>query len=92
MNDYSQYIEVARDALWLVIWLSLAPLLVSLIVGLMISFFQALTQIQEQTLTFVPKIIATILTIIILAPVMVKSLESFSEQVFELMVVASQQK
>lgn len=87
----SEYIQIASDALWLVILLSLAPLLVSLIVGLLISFFQALTQIQEQTLTFVPKIIATILTILITAPIMLESLQSFSKRVFELMVTASQQ-
>ncbi|MDQ2746010.1 MAG: flagellar biosynthesis protein FliQ [Acidobacteriota bacterium] len=85
-----EYVNVATDALWLVIWLSLAPLLVSLIVGLLVSFFQALTQIQEQTLTFVPKIIATILTILILAPTMMKSLMTFSEHVFELMTKVSQ--
>ncbi len=85
------YIEIARDALWLVIWLSLFPLIVSLIVGLLIGFFQALTQIQEPTLTFVPKIIATILTIIITAPFMMNQLMTFSGRVFELMIKASQQ-
>lgn len=87
MNDY---VEIAREALWLVIWLSLLPLLVSLIVGLLISFFQALTQIQEQTLTFVPKIIATILTILITASFMLERLTIFSEKVFDLMLKASQ--
>ncbi len=86
----NQYVEIAQEALWLVIWLSLAPLLVSLIVGLLISFFQALTQIQEQTLTFVPKIIATILTILITAPFMLIQLDTFSRKVFDLMLKASQ--
>jgi len=84
------YVEIAREALWLVIWLSLFPLLVSLIVGLLVSFFQALTQIQEQTLTFVPKIIATILTILIIAPVMLDQLMTFSNRVFVLMEQVSQ--
>ncbi len=86
------YVDIARDALWLVIWLSLFPLVVSLIVGLLISFFQALTQIQEQTLTFVPKIIATILTILITAPFMLSQLTTFSKSVFNLMIQVSQQK
>jgi len=86
----NQYVEIAQEALWLVIWLSLAPLIVSLIVGLLISFFQALTQIQEQTLTFVPKIIATILTILITAPLMLVQLDTFSRKVFDLMLKASQ--
>lgn len=84
------YVEVAREALLLVIWLSLFPLVVSLIVGLLISFFQALTQIQEQTLTFVPKIIATILTILITAPFMLDQLTTFSRHVFDLMTQVSQ--
>lgn len=84
------YVEIAAEALLLVIWLSLFPLIVSLVVGLLISFFQALTQIQEQTLTFVPKIIATILTILITAPFMLNQLENFSKKVFDLMLQASQ--
>ena len=89
--ESAQLIEIASDALWLVIKLSLAPLLVSLVVGLLISFFQALTQIQEQTLTFVPKIIATILTILITAPIMIAGLEELSQRVFSLMLIISQQ-
>lgn len=86
------YVEIAQEALVLVIWLSLAPLLVSLTVGLIVSFFQALTQIQEQTLTFVPKIIATILTILILAPYMITQLTTFSERVFKAMTEVSQRQ
>jgi flagellar biosynthesis protein FliQ len=83
------YVQIARDALWLVIWLSLLPLLASLIVGLLVSFFQALTQIQEQTLTFVPKIIITIIVILITANFMLSQLITFSNRVFELMVQVS---
>ena len=49
--------EIARDALYLIIKVSLPVLLVSLVIGLAISIFQTVTSIQEQTLTFVPKII-----------------------------------
>jgi len=80
------YVEIARQALWLVIWLSLLPLLASLVVGLIISFFQALTQIQEQTLTFVPKIIVTILVILITANFMLNQLMIFSARIFDLML------
>lgn len=54
-------------------------LLVSMIVGLMISIFQAVTQIQEQTLTFVPKMIAIILIMVILGPFISKTLIQFIE-------------
>lgn len=80
------YVQIAREALWLVITLSLLPLLASLIVGLLISFFQALTQIQEQTLTFVPKIIVTIIVILITANFMLNQLMIFSYRVFDLML------
>ena len=56
---------IASDALFLVIKVSAPILLVSLIVGLIISIFQTVTSIQEQTLTFVPKIIAIFLTLIL---------------------------
>lgn len=80
------YIQIARDGLWLVVILSLLPLLASLIVGLLISFFQALTQIQEQTLTFVPKIIVTIIVILITANFMLSQLITFSQRIFQLML------
>ena len=66
--------RLANEGLWLILILSLLPLLASLIVGLVVSLFQALTQIQEQTLTFVPKIIATILVIMITAEWMMNTL------------------
>lgn len=80
------YVQIAREALWLVIWLSLLPLLAGLIVGLLISFFQALTQIQEQTLTFAPKIIVTLIVILITANFMLNRLMMFSQNLFELML------
>ena len=57
---------VSSEALYLVIKVAAPVLLVSLIVGLIISIFQTVTSIQEQTLTFVPKIIAVFLTLIVL--------------------------
>ena len=82
----SEYVQIARDGLWLVVVLSLAPLLASLVVGLAISFFQALTQIQEQTLTFVPKIIVTVIVILLLAEWTLNQLVIFSQRVFDLML------
>ena len=58
--------EITNRALYLIIRCSLPVLLVSLVVGLVISIFQTVTSIQEQTLTFVPKIIAVFTAIIIL--------------------------
>ncbi len=83
------FTSLAQEGLWLILLLSLFPLLASLIVGLLVSLFQALTQIQEQTLTFVPKIVATILVIIIAAPFMLKWLIAFGEKAFQLMLEVS---
>ena len=58
--------EMTNNALYVIIKVSLPVLLVSLIVGLLISIFQTVTSIQEQTLTFVPKIIAVFFTLIVL--------------------------
>ncbi len=86
MEDFTR---VASEGLWLILLLSLFPLLASLIVGLVVSLFQALTQIQEQTLTFVPKIIATILVIMITAPWMLELLTEFAKNTFDMMLRAS---
>jgi flagellar biosynthesis protein FliQ len=83
------YTQLAGEALWLILVLSLLPLLASLIVGLVISLFQALTQVQEQTLTFVPKIIATILVIMITAPWMMEVLQEFATRSFDLILQVS---
>jgi flagellar biosynthesis protein FliQ len=80
------FTRLASEGLWLVLILSLLPLLASLIVGLVVSLFQALTQIQEQTLTFVPKFIATILVIMITAGWMLDTLREFAARAFEMML------
>jgi flagellar biosynthetic protein FliQ len=58
-------------------------LLVSLIVGMLISIFQAITQLQEMTMTFVPKIIAVFITLLVALPWMVKVLVGFTRNIFE---------
>ncbi len=70
-------IDIASEALFLVIKVSLPVLLVSLCVGLIISIFQTVTSIQEQTLTFVPKIVAVFLSLILLGNWMVTSIVDF---------------
>lgn len=69
--------DIARDALFLIIEVSLPVLLISLIVGLIISIFQTVTSIQEQTLTFVPKIIAVFLGLMIFGPWMMQNMVDF---------------
>lgn len=58
-------ISIARETLWTIIQTALPLLLVSMIIGLIISLFQTLTSIQEQTLTFVPKLLAIFIMIML---------------------------
>lgn len=81
--------SIAIEGLWLILILSLLPLLASLIVGLVVSLFQALTQIQEQTLTFVPKIIATIIVIMITAGWTMMYLREFAIKCFDMILKIS---
>ena len=74
-----EVIELARQAILLSIQLSLPMLLVGLIVGVSIALLQALTQVQEITLVFVPKIIAIFLTMFLFLPTMMKSLTAFMQ-------------
>lgn len=69
--------DIAGEALYLIIEVSLPVLLVSLIIGLIISIFQTVTSIQEQTLTFVPKIICVFLALILFGPWMMNSMVEF---------------
>ncbi len=70
--------EMTRDALFLIIMVSLPVLLVSLVIGLIISIFQTVTSIQEQTLTFVPKIVGVFLALVLLGPWMMDSMVEYT--------------
>jgi len=69
---------IARDTLITSMLLAAPPLGIGLLVGLIISIFQAVTQIQEQTLTFVPKLIAILLSLLIFGPWMLNILTEFT--------------
>lgn len=76
-------IDIAREALWLIIKCSAPMLLVSLVVGLTISIFQTVTSIQEQTLTFVPKILSIFITVILCGGWIMENIITFMEHLFE---------
>jgi flagellar biosynthetic protein FliQ len=69
-------LDVARDAIWTLVVVSSPLLVVGLVVGVVVSLFQALTQIQEQTLVFVPKILAIFVTLLLALPFMADSLHA----------------
>lgn len=71
-------ISIARETIMTSMLLAAPPLGIGLLVGLIISIFQAVTQIQEQTLTFVPKIIAILLSLLVFGPWMLSILTEFT--------------
>ena len=77
-----QVLDIMREALFLVIKCSAPLLLVSLVVGLIIRIFQTITSIQEQTLTFVPKVIAVFLTLMLVAGWIGTNLTDFIENLW----------
>lgn len=74
--------DIAKDALYLIIQVSLPVLLVSLVVGLLISIFQTVTSIQEQTLTFVPKIICVFVALVLFGPWMMQEMVDYTAQLW----------
>ena len=79
-------VDIARDAIVVSLKLGGPCMLLALVIGLVISLFQALTQIQEQTLTYVPKIVAILLAVVLLLPFMLETLTSFAGRLFERIV------
>ena len=81
MEDY--ILRILREGLYLVLVASTPPVLASLLVGLTVSVFQATTQIQEQTLTFVPKLVAVMGSLVIAGPWIGRQLLRFTTALFE---------
>lgn len=81
MPEY--FVAVAKQALFLSLVLTGPPVLTAMLVGLTISILQATTQIQEQTLTFVPKLFAIVATLAIAGPWMLSQLVAFSSSIWE---------
>ncbi|CAH0181650.1 flagellar biosynthesis protein FliQ [Peribacillus sp. NPDC094092] len=75
-------IDIAEKGIYMVLIIAGPLMVIALIVGLLVSIFQATTQIQEQTLAFVPKIVAVLLGLILLAPWMLSHLLSYANEIF----------
>lgn len=75
-------IDMAEKGIYMVLIIAGPLMVIALIVGLLVSIFQATTQIQEQTLAFVPKIVAVLLGLILLAPWMLSHLLSYANEIF----------
>ena len=75
--DIGDVIPISRQTIWIIIKTAVPILLVSMIVGLIISLFQTLTSIQEQTLTFVPKLIAIMIALMLMGSWMLNEIVSY---------------
>ena len=82
----SEALEIGREAIWVMLQVGLPVLILALVVGLAISLFQALTQMQEMTLSFVPKIIVIFGALTFLTPLMLASLSEFTQRLMDRIV------
>ncbi len=78
-------IQIGRDALYMVMLISAPMLGLGLLVGVLVSIFQATTQIQEQTLVFIPKIVAIFIAILIFGPWMLSLMVDYTREIFSSM-------
>lgn len=82
MNE-ADALEIVQFAIWTVLTASAPAVIVAMIVGIAIAFLQALTQIQEITLTFVPKIVAILLVVALSAPFIGAQISTFTTIIFQ---------
>ncbi len=75
-------VQMAREALFMVMLISAPMLGLGMLVGILVSVFQATTQIQEQTLAFIPKIVAVFVSILIFGPWMLRLLTDYVRELF----------
>jgi flagellar biosynthetic protein FliQ len=75
-------LNLGRDAIWTTVALAAPLLLASLVVGLVVSIFQAVTQINEATLTFIPKMLAIVVVLVVMAPWMTQMITSYTTELF----------
>jgi flagellar biosynthesis protein FliQ len=79
-------LDLARDGTWVMIIIAAPMMIVGLVVGVVVALFQALTQIQEQTLVFVPKILAIFVTMILVLPFMGATLGNYMTRLADMVI------
>lgn len=84
--DAMQVMEIGRQGLIVFFKVAMPIMLASMIIGLLVSLFQALTQIQETTLTFVPKVVVIALTLVFLMPFIMSTMIDFNEELYRRVV------
>jgi flagellar biosynthetic protein FliQ len=87
----NQSVLAVREALWMALQLAGPPLLAMLAVGLAVSIFQALTQVQESTLAFLPKLVVLGLVLLLLGPAMAGAMRGYAASLFDRMIAVGGQ-
>lgn len=80
--ESADVIEIARESIIVTLKISAPTMLAALVIGLVISLFQALTQIQEATLAFVPKVVVVFAAFVLFLPFMLATLVTFTQELF----------
>lgn len=83
----AEVLDIASDGIWTLILVSMPMMLVGLVVGVVIALFQALTQIQEMTLVFVPKILAIFVTMLLTLPFVGALMAGYMTRVVDMIIV-----
>jgi flagellar biosynthetic protein FliQ len=83
----AEALDIASAGIWTLIIVSAPMMIVGLVVGVIIALFQALTQIQEQTLVFVPKILAIFVTMLLLLPFLGATMGGYMNRIVDMIIV-----
>tara|TARA_B100000676_G_C18055949_1_gene834413 strand:- start:1803 stop:2069 length:267 start_codon:yes stop_codon:yes gene_type:complete len=84
--DETQFLQFARESVLVMLTVASPVMLIGLVVGLAVAIFQALTSIQEMSLTFVPKILAVFVSLIVLLPFMFETMTKYMEGIVDRIV------
>ena len=82
----AEVLDISRDGIWVMIIVAAPMMIVGLVVGVVIALFQALTQIQEMTLVFVPKILAIFVTMLLALPFMGATLSGYMTRLADMII------
>ncbi len=84
--EVTEIMDICRDGIYVLVLIAAPCMVASLVVGLIVSLFQALTQIQEQTLTFVPKVLSMLLVLALTMPYTFEHLQAYTNRLTERIV------
>lgn len=82
----AEVLDISREGIWVMIWISAPMMVAGLVIGIVIALFQALTQIQEMTLVFVPKILVIFVTMLLSLPFVGATMGAYMARISDLIV------